>query len=33
MYTLYRCNGVPNCLDKSDELDCRIVEADSSYNR
>ena len=28
-----RCDGVPNCLDRSDELECRVLEPDSSYNR
>ena len=28
-----RCNGVTNCKDKTDELECKIVQMDSSYNQ
>ena len=29
----YRCDGSPECLDKSDEVNCRKVSIDESYNR
>ena len=28
-----RCNGRVNCLDKSDEIECNIIVAESSYNK
>ena len=28
-----RCNGKVNCLDESDEIDCNIIVAKSSYNK
>ena len=28
-----RCNGVVNCKDKTDEMDCRVAEIDSGYNK
>ena len=27
----FRCDGKPDCKDKSDELECRLVEMDKSY--
>ena len=29
----FRCDGRPHCTDKSDELDCRIVEVDRTYQK
>ena len=28
-----RCNGVPDCNDKSDEVSCTVSEMDPSYNK
>ena len=28
-----RCNGVINCKDKTDEMECRVVQIDSGYNK
>ena len=29
----FRCDGRPHCKDKSDELDCRIIEVDRTYQK
>ena len=29
----FRCDGKTDCKDSSDELNCRVVEVDSSYNK
>ena len=29
----YRCDGKPHCKDKSDELECRLIEEDKSYQK
>ena len=28
-----RCNQIPNCRDKSDEVDCRLLVLESTYNK
>ena len=33
IYFMFRCDGVTNCDDNSDEFQCSVVEMDSSYNR
>ena len=28
-----RCNGVPECKEKTDELECKVADIDSRYNK
>ena len=30
---LLRCDGKTDCKDFTDEMDCRVIEVDSSYNK